>query len=65
MLKMLKTLSPTSAEITRMIRMLNAALMAARRLSANVCFGVSVRKIEPHTTGLMTAKTVTIACNIW
>jgi hypothetical protein len=27
--------------------------------------GVSVKKIEPHTTGLMTARTVTMACTIW
>jgi hypothetical protein len=24
-----------------------------------------IKKIEPHTTGFMTARTVTIACTIW
>jgi hypothetical protein len=33
-------------------------------LSANPSFGVSVKKIVPQTTGLMTASTVTIACTI-
>jgi hypothetical protein len=31
--------------------MLNATLTAAHRLCANASFGVSVKKIEPHTTG--------------
>src|SRR5215813_10872458 len=38
---------------------------AAHRLCAGVSFAVSVKKIEPHTTGLMTARTVTMACTIW
>ena len=63
--KMLKTLSPTSAEPINMIRMLRATLAASRRRSGAVKFGVRVRKSEPQTTGLMTAKTVTIACRTW
>ena len=65
MLKMLRTLSPISAEIIRITRMLNDTLTAANRRCAGASFDVSVKKIEPHTTGLMTARTVTIACDIW
>src|SRR5262252_3466303 len=54
--KMLKTLIPISADATRMMRMLSATLIAADRLCAGTRFGVSVKKIEPHTTGLMTAE---------
>src|SRR5271166_5094906 len=49
--KMLKTLSPISAEVTRITRMVSATLAASHRLCANASFGVSVKKIEPHTTG--------------
>ena len=45
--------------------MLSATLTAARRLCDGTSFGVSVKKMAPHTTGLMTARTVTTACTIW
>jgi len=38
-----------------------AALTAASRLCVNASFGVSVKKIVAHATGLMAARTVTIA----
>jgi hypothetical protein len=44
--------------------MLTATLTAARHLCWCVRLGVNVKKIEPQTTGFMTARTVTIACNI-
>ena len=43
--------------------MLSATLTAAHRRFASS--RRQVKKIEPQTTGLMTARTVTIACNIW
>jgi siderophore synthetase component len=61
----IRTLSPISAEATKIMRMLSATLTAAHRLCAGKNFGVSVKKIEPHTTGFMTARTVTTACTIW
>jgi hypothetical protein len=64
-LKMLNILSPTSAAVTKIMRMLSATLVAARRLCSGESLGVNVKKIEPHTTGLMTARTVTIACATW
>jgi hypothetical protein len=33
-------------------------------LSGSSCW-VSIKKIEPQTTGLITAKTVTMACTVW
>ena len=42
-----------------------ALLAAARRRVRRVHPGVRVRKSEPQTTGLITAKTVTIAWRIW
>jgi hypothetical protein len=44
--------------------MLSATVTAAHRRFADTRFGVSVKKIEPRITGLITARTVTIACNI-
>jgi hypothetical protein len=61
MSKMAKTFSPASADASRIIRILSATLTAADRLCGGASSAVEVKNMEPHTTGLMTAKTVTTA----
>jgi hypothetical protein len=62
--KMLNALSPMSAEAIKTMRMESATLMATNRFCVDANFDVSLEKMVPHMTGLMTAKTVTVACTI-
>ena len=74
------TIRNTSSEILKMAKNLEPNQRGGRQNNQNAeghfdgcqsslrrrkLVGVNVRKIEPHTTGLMTAKTVTTACTIW